>query len=810
VSPPINSFSDELRRRRRTAGLSQAVLAERAGLSTEAVSLLERGRRVPRPTTIRLLADALDLPEEDRSQLMDAPTTRLPPQHELPRYDDLLVGRTDEIEQVATLLTTGPGRLLTLTGPGGVGKTRLAVAAATRVAGDFAAGVRWVQAMASDDGQQLTAAVRAALGLGPAEAFLPGVNDVLPDHPMLLVIDRAEPFLPAVVAMVDALLRRTGSLRVLVTSRERLHLPQEATLVVPPLAVDSATLGTDLGLDSAPATRLFVARAALARGPESPPRARLSPRDAAAVTAICRRLDGIPLAIELAAARTTLLSITELATALDTTLRFLYTPHADDEVALRDVMVGETYPQLSRPERQLLARLSVFSHSFDRASMAAVCSEKVSPSDAVDPLSLLVSKSLVLRGADVDGCATYRLLRVVREFAEEQFALDPDYYAVRRRYAHYFRDQAELAAPHLSNGGKARWSRRLDTQSDDLRRAFAWCLRHDSGSALIMVNSLWRWWHLRGRYREGRSLATAALRCSVQARVELRAPALVAAGMLALLQCDYEAAQAYVQEGLDLYSVMSDGAGVRWSLALLGSVALQRGEYTVAGQLHEQALVLARRADDRYAVGAQLIALSEVAWLRGDFRRAESRAHGALETLSGLGDQQGIVLALVALGVTARYSGELTKAQALLSHSLRRSEQIGYREGIAWSLNQLGAVSRMQGDFGSAQVQQAKSLEEHRSLGNRWRLASTLDELAAVAVAQGDSVRATAELGAADQLRREIGTPVPSAEQADRNATVAAARSLFGSDFALRSPEMAGGSSPFSDVAAGRQREVRA
>lgn len=784
--PVINSFRDELRRYRKHAGLSQAALAERAGLSTEAVSLLERGRRSPRASTIRLLADALQLPDADRSILVTALPGRLPADHELPHYDDLLVGRNAEIAAVSTFLTSGPGRLLTLTGPGGVGKTRIAVSAARSVAARFPAGVRWVHAMSFEDTDQLGSAVRTALGLDPDDVSLDTLTDALPDHPVLLVLDQADPFLAALAKIVEALLRRTTSLRLLVTSRERLHLVHEVPMVVTPLACSSAEDGVGFLPDTSPATRLFVARAAVSRRTDSPPGGALSAGDAAAIRQICQRVDGVPLAIELAAARTTLLSITELATALDTTLRILYTPHADDEVALREVMVGDSYTRLSGPEQRLLSRLSVFSHSFDQASIAAVCAEERAAAESVDTLSLLVSKSLVLRGDDVDGRATYRLLRVTREYAEEQFALDPDYYAVRRGYANYFRDQATLPPPP-SDGGEERWARRLDTQADDLRRALAWCLRHDPGSALAMVGSLWKWWHLRGRYREGRALATAVLQSTTRAPAELRAPALAAAGMLALLQCDYEPAQTHIQQGLDLYSSMNDSPGVRWSLALLGSVAVQRGEYTVAGQLHEQALVLAHRADDRQAVGAQLISLSQVAWLRGAFNQAEDRAHQALETLTGLGHQQGVIMALITLGITARYGDDLARSEAFLTHGLRRSEEIGYREGVAWSLNQLGAVSRLRQDYSSAQLQQAKSLEEHRKLGDRWRLASVLDELAAVAVALNDSERATAQLGAADQLRREIGVPVPSAERPSRDVTEAAARSHYGSAFSVLS-----------------------
>jgi tetratricopeptide (TPR) repeat protein len=403
---------------------------------------------------------------------------------------------------------------------------------------------------------------------------------------------------------------------------------------------------------------------------------------------------------------------------------------------------------------------------------------------------------LVLRGADLDGNATFRLLRVVREYADERFASDAGAFEVHRRHAYYFRDLAARAAPHLVGGAKETWSSVLDAETDNVRRAFAWCLRHDSESSLAMVGSLWRWWHLRGHYREGRAAATAALQRSSRASARLRAPALTAAGLLALLACDYETAQAQLQKGLDLYSTLGDNAGLRWALALLGSVALQRGEYTVAGQLQEQALVLAKRTQDPHAEGVQLNALAQVAWLRGNFDSADERAHLALELLSGMDDQQGLVWALINVGVTARYRNDLADAKVFLADSLDRSTRMNYCEGVAWALNQLGVVSRLEGDYRSALTQQTRSLAKHRDLGNRWRMASVRDELAAIAVATQQPELATAELAAAEQLRTEIAAPVPSAERAGREQTLATARALMGPTFrALTLTGMARGAS---------------
>jgi predicted ATPase/DNA-binding XRE family transcriptional regulator len=770
-------FSAELRRLRKQARLSQSVLAARATLSTEAISLLERGRRSPRTTTIRLLADALRLSPAERSTLFSAPLSApTRSHHPFPRYGNALVGRVVELGEARQLLTSSPTRLLTLTGPGGVGKTRLAAETVNQGPASWPGGVGWVDVMACEDPAQLALAVATALGTTSLDEpdLHTGVTDA-----SLLVLDGAEEMLDDVAEMCGRLLAATTLLRIVVTSRERLHLGGEVILVVAPLACAEVTPEADTVLWDFPATRLFLDRMPWTVGRRDQA-AGLSAAELGAVARICARLDGVPLAIELAAGRTALLTIAELAAALDRDLGYLYVPRADDEVMLREVMVAESFPRLSAPEQELLARLSLFSDSFTTRSVAAVCGELTADDTCLDTLSLLVSKSLVLRGGDVAGTATYRLLRVVREFAADRLERDPARLEVHRRYAGYFRDLAASAAPHLVGGAEDQWSRTLDTEADNLRQAFRWLLQHDPASALAMVGSLAGWWHLRGLYREGRTAGAAALARTTTAPASLRAAGFTATGLLALLQCDYEAAQADIQQGLDLYSSVQDKAGLRRSLALLGEVAVQRGEYTVAGQLHEQALVLARRAADTAGMGEQLNFLAEALWLRGDFHRSSDRAQRALEILSGLADQQGVVLALVNLGAAARYRGDLVGARTLLTSSLHRSERISYREGVAWALNQLGVVSRLEGDRLGARAQQTRSLAEHRALDNHWRAASVLDELAALALDDGDAEQCTAQLAAATQLRQKINAPVPSAEQPARDRTVAAVRALVG------------------------------
>jgi predicted ATPase/DNA-binding XRE family transcriptional regulator len=781
----INPFSSELLRLRHRSGWSQACLAERAGLSTEAISLLERGLRAPRRTTLRRLADALGLDREDRTALLLTATLRVPDAYLLPDFADELIGRDSEVGQVTRLLGDGGTRLVTLTGPGGVGKTRVAAAVADQLAGSLGATLRWLTCSSGSPGRLLLD-LAAALGFSASSRVSPeAIAAALHDTELLLVIDQAELGVPRVAALCGDLLNDTTGVRILVTSRAPLRMPGETQVPIGclGLAVRARLALTETvspaAVATSPACRLFLARAS-SWSPARRAGADLSTEEAQAVADICARVDGLPLAIEHAASRTHVLSVTELAAALGRSLKVLDTPQHGGDPGLHDVVVGDDFARLSAAEQGLLARLSVFAAPFNHRDVARVCAVEDSSPSVVDNLTQLVSQSLVLRVADVDGHATFTLLRVVREYAAERLERLQDAFAVRQRFAAHLLDLAVAAGDQLDGREQSRWCHALDAQAANLESAFQWLVAFDPESALAMNAGLWRWWQLRGHYDQGRAWSALALSRTPAAAPRLRAPALAASALLALMQCDYEVAQTQAQEALDGFSLVQDNSGVAWALALLGSVAGQRGEYTVAAQLHERALVLAQRDRDQHAVAAQLNALAQVAWLRGSFARAQERGQRALDLMSQVGDVHGVAAALTNLGAAAHYRGDTARAQQLLTASLELSESLDNREGVAWALNLLGMVSRATGDLVTARRRQTASMIEHQRLGNRWRLASVVDELAAVAQASGQPQQARSGLAAAEQLRREIGASVPPAEQPARNETLRAVEPLPG------------------------------
>ncbi|MFP5282739.1 MAG: ATP-binding protein, partial [Actinomycetes bacterium] len=583
----------------------------------------------------------------DRSALYTTLVEESHPRVPLPTPPDPLIGRADEVEDLSRLLLSHTVRLLTVTGPGGVGKTRLAVAAAARTEADFRDGVRWLPVAAISDPSALVPAVAAALGVRDTSgASLDSVLAQLRDAEVLLLIDNAEHLLPASADLCAAILARTSAVTIVTTSRHRLDVPGEALFPVPPLALPPPQ-PTRLELDQAGSSALFLSRCGRPYGAD------LAPGEAEGIARICARLDGLPLALELAAARTDVLAVTELADALDKSLAILTVTSEASTHTLTDAVVGWSHTLLGPHEQTLLARLSVFASSFSREAATAVCGAGLTEVEVLDALSSLVAQSLLQRDADGDGQARFRLLQVVREFAREQLAAQPDEAEVYARHAAWYREFVEQAAPHLTARDQTRWLSALDREVTDIRRAISWSAAHAPDTALAIVGAVWRWCYLRGRYAEGRAWATAALGAAPSAPAALRAPALAGAGMLAFLQCDYDIAQERIEESLRLSKELGDEAAVAWALARLGSIARERADYTSAESLHRQALALAQRAGDQHGIGTQLNLLSFVAWLRGDPEAAAELGAEALDIMRTLGDREGIAWALINSGVSA-------------------------------------------------------------------------------------------------------------------------------------------------------------
>jgi non-specific serine/threonine protein kinase len=567
--------------------------------------------------------------------------SRRPGQSSLPVQLTTFVGRQVERSEVRRLLNGA--RLLTLTGPGGVGKTRLALEVAAGLAATCPEGVHLVELAALADGTLVPQAVASALGVHevPGRPLRDTLAAALGARRLLLILDNCEHLVAACAELADRLLRECPALHILATSREPLGVPGETTWPVPPLPVPDpcVALGTD-EIAASEAVRLFVDRARLAQ-----PSFALRDRNAQVVAEICRRLDGIPLAIELAAARLRSLGIVEIAERLDDRFRFLTTDLrtiVPRQQTLR-ATVDWSYELLDEPERRMLRALAVFAGGFTLDAAESVCDRGASgewrgtggtclPSplaphpSPLDALGRLVDRSLVLADSQ-QGRARYRLLETIRQYGLERLRERGEEPALRARHCDWFLALAERAGPALRGPEQAAWVERLELEHDNLRAALKWAVEAgDAERGLRLAGALWRFWSYRGYLIEGRRWldAVLALTSTQTAPSVVLAEVLFAAGRLTHQQGEYADAHRRFQAALSTSEQSGHAAGIVGALTQLGHLALNRDEYDAA---HEQ---YARALDHRHAVGDSgevVVALASLAFvnhLQGQYDEARA------------------------------------------------------------------------------------------------------------------------------------------------------------------------------------------
>jgi predicted ATPase/DNA-binding CsgD family transcriptional regulator/transcriptional regulator with XRE-family HTH domain len=772
---PTVSFAHLLKRHRLAAALSQEALAERAGLSARAISDLERGiHRAPYPDTIRLLAEALQIGDEVRAELIEAATrarldepTPAPPVDRgvhLPRPMTPLLGREQEETTALGLLRRADVRLVTLTGVGGVGKTRLAIQVAAQIAEHDPGEVVYVPLDAIRDPRLVLPAIAQAFGpradgrhpVGQA----PRVH--LRDRRVLLVVDNVEQVLDAAPDLVELLAACPG-LTMLVTSRAALRVDGEHELTVPPLAVPSldekAVATPDLSaLAEVPSVQLFVGRATARRATFE-----LTVDNAPAVAEICRRLDGIPLAIELAAARVGLLPVEEIAARLDDRFRLLTdgTRGAPARQQTLRATLDWSHALLSEPERALVRRLSVFVDGWTLEAAEAVCdggprgevrgtseegghSTLATDPSTLDLLASLVDKSLVVaEPAEPAGLGgtRYRFLETLGAYAHEQLAaseLERD--EARHRHAVYFRGLAERAEPELMGPEQVVWLRRLELDYGNLRAALQWASEREVWEeGLRLAGALWKFWLFGNRLHEGREVLSALLSL-VPPRAPQRLKALWTAGYL------------------DFY---------------LG----ERTEDGVLGPRLE-GLALARELGDWSQIGRFLVGVASEAIVRGDVERARGYLDEAL-ALARLHDDSWLIqLALLTLGMLHWSVADLGAARRFLEDAIAVSALVPDARLTANALVILADVVLLQGEPDRAGALGRKSLLVRRGLGDAWGVGVTLAILARADVARGRFARAARLLGASEGLRCSIGVEfqVPARCLDDHERAVEATR----------------------------------
>jgi predicted ATPase/DNA-binding CsgD family transcriptional regulator len=633
------SFGELLLSLRVAAGLTQEALAERAGLSVRAISSLERGeRRLPYPSTVQVLARALRLSAADRARLAAArqrrpararpaaPTPTIAPippvAATLPAPLTSFVGREREAAEVRRLLDET--RLLTLTGTGGVGKTRLALEVATRSAGQYRDGAWLVELAPVADPRRAPKAVAEVLGVREesGQPILATLLAAIRSRRLLLVLDNCEHLVEACARLADSLLRQCPQVQILATSREALRIPGETTWRVPSLGLPGHGAGQLEEVAATEAVRLFVDRAKSVQ-----PSFALTDQNAPAMAQVCRQLDGIPLAIELASARMSALSIQQIAARLDD--RFgLLTGGARIAVSRHQTLravIDWSYGLLTEVEQTVFQRLAVFAGGWTLEAAEAVCAgDGIVKDDVLDVLARLVDKSLVQ--AEEGDETRYRLLETVRQYARELLALGRHATVSRRRHAAFYLALAEAAAPWLTEPGCEAWFARLAAEHDNLRAALDWADEWgDVETSLRLSGALAEFWWVHGHLDEGLGWLDRALNRMTQTDVgdnlrlqAARARALYHAGLLRRHQGDYGAARTYLTACLALFEDLGDEPGQADAAWALGSTMGLAGDEAAARSLLERSLALSRRLGNARGLAWSLMQLSDLAVAQGD------------------------------------------------------------------------------------------------------------------------------------------------------------------------------------------------
>jgi predicted ATPase/serine/threonine protein kinase len=707
----------------------------------------------------KLKADEQALHE---GETIKATTPDRPPNNlSMPRTK--IVGREGEINQLALALRRADTRLLTLTGVGGTGKTTLALAVARELSTEFADGVFLVELAAITSPELVASTIAQPLCV--KEAGGKSVVEILKEHlrvrEVLLVIDNFEQVNSAAPLLAE-LLAAAPRLKVMVTSRAPLHLSTEREYAVLPLAVpeDFATASSD-ELSRYEAVRLFVERAQMVK-----PRFALTNDNAQSVAEICTRLDGLPLAIELAAARVRVLSPQAILTKLEHRLRLL-TGGARDLPARQQTMRGAvewSYELLTEDEKRLFRRLAVFAGGFRfeaaESVMGALSSadgnrivsdehakagDRQLTIDILDGITSLVDKSLLAQKEQADGEPRFRMLEVVREYALDALEAAGESETMRRSHAAYFLALGEEAEPHLRGAQSVEWLNRLEEEHDNVRVALQWTLENDADSGLRLAGAISLFWNTHSHYIEGRKWLEQALARSVRASASARAKALNGAGQLAQRQGDYQAARNFYVQSLHIGKETGDKRQIAVSCNGLGLMSYLLGHNIAAHSFLENSLPIGRE----------------------------------------LGDKALLSITLITLGELTRIEGNYVVARSFYEEALALAREIGHKEKVSVSLLNLGAVSYQVGDFAAAHSSYMKALAIAQELRYKTGISLVLDGLAALTMQHGGTKRAAELAGAAEALRAEIGYKLEIPDRRFRDAYLAELRAVLNeADFA--------------------------
>lgn len=690
---------------------------------------------------------------------------------DIPKPQTPLVGREREVVHAAKLLLDPRVRLLSFIGPGGSGKSRMALAVAEATAQAFAGGVQFIALGAITNPELVGDVIVKALNLpNVANRGIPQLicDQLEADGPLLVVLDNFEQVLAA-AQTVSEILARCLFAKAVVTTRTSLKIYGEQEFPVPPLTTSAAV-------------QLFEQRSTAVR-----PDFVMKPENRITVEAICHRLDGLPLAIELAAARTKVLSLAAILDRLQSRLELL-TGGASDlperQKTLRRT-IDWSYDLLTEQEQRLFWRFSAFVAGATIEAVDAVCNTRLDLGlNVFDGLTSLLDKNLIQRVDQNESETRFAMLETVREYALERLALSGEGPSTRRSHAAYCMVIAEEGNPELDPIARAEWLARCDAEIDNFRTALSWLLENDELEWAIRVSmALFRFWDMREHLTEGRAHLEKLLQHIKSGHIKERGRICTFLGVLATSQGDYESADAFIKRSIALYSELDDQWGIAASWNALAVTARDRGNFEEAESYFETSLKYWRKLPDPISTARCLHNLANAAKMRSDFSRARMALAEATTIFRDLGDNSGAAWSINQSGDLELEQDRIESAHNLYREALDVFRKTGDRWGCARSLADLGYIHCIRGEFAAAREAYREATELFVQLGHRRGIARALEGQACVAAANGNAIRAVILEAAAEHLRNQIGATLPGADRARLSQRLCSAREI------LQSPE---------------------
>jgi predicted ATPase/DNA-binding XRE family transcriptional regulator/Tfp pilus assembly protein PilF len=694
------SFGQWLRKQRRTLDLTRQAFADQVGCAEVTLRRIEAGSLKPSRQLASILLEKIGISETERPQWISfarglagfpsqSPTALNKPKSNLPAQLTTFIGREKEQADVVGLIAKH--RLVTLTGPGGVGKTRLSIKVGAQSLSSYPDGVWLVELAPILEPLLVPRTTAIAIGLRdePQRPVIDMLSDDLREKDMLIILDNCEHLLDACASLVGALLKHCPRLKILATSREALGILGESLYPVPSLELPDFQHLLE-NFRRYESVRLFEERAQLIRMNFS-----LTLENTPAVAKICTHLDGIPLAIELAAARVGTFSAEQIAVRLEESFSLLTTGNrtALPRHKTLQATIEWSYDLLSSEEQTLFRRLSVFVNSWTLEAAESICSDvNVKSKVIIALLTQLINKSLVIKD-EMEDETRYRMLETIRQFACEKLMESEEDQVSIKAHAEYFLNFVEEVEPQLTGAEQIIWINHLEVEYDNLRAALDWFIRTRHGnSALRLASALGRFWHIRGLFREGREFLKHAIQIGIDSDKNLQAKALCWDGILAYTQGDYEIAQSTLNHSLAISYVLEDKRGMADALYFIGVINRIQEDHTEAQESFEESLKLRYGLNDMHGVANALINLGSLFQSRGDNARALEMFQESLEIFHELAYKRGIAYSLLNLGNVTYVQKEMKRSREFYKESLALSYELGDRWSAAYALTGLANI----------------------------------------------------------------------------------------------------------------------